>query len=478
MPFLIPSEQVCFNARMTMRRFEMIEGSSAKFWDVDVRGKTLTVKFGRIGTDGQSKAKNFASSAEAELEAGKLVREKTKKGYAEIGKSSKTATRGTKGTKEAKASASAAPAVKTQNKSKANPRQLEADECDIVLSSWAGYRTSPKSKPSTGEVLVAIGGDAGIVDEYEVGKAEQAAYAGVLKSETAIQEAILDAIASRVPEATDPKNQIVLSQIHIHLVKRGGVAYVGYQFNCEWDREHGLGVMMHGTRVVEVGQADTAILAWIAERDATSGGKKAKANPRELEIDAVSGVFVELSAWAGYRTNPKHRLSSGTILIENLYGASDDYVVGKAEQAAYAHLIGSEVDVQEAILSAIAAKYPDPKNQIELQSIHIHLVERDGAAYVGYQFECEGELEDGLGVMMHGTRVVAIGDCWTAINATAAEKDSKPAKARKGADVPAKKLVAGRTVSTGTPKPRKSRRSISKKSAPSKSSTKTKRITK
>ena len=44
--------------------------------------------------------------------------------------------------------------------------------------------------------------------------------------------------------------------------------YVGYEFGCEWEDEHGLGVLMHGTRVVDVGFADTAILLWIAEADA------------------------------------------------------------------------------------------------------------------------------------------------------------------------------------------------------------------
>ncbi len=68
-----------------MRRFEMIEGSSAKFWEVDTDGADLTVTFGRIGTDGQSKTKTFDDAAKAQAEAAKLVKEKTGKGYSEMG---------------------------------------------------------------------------------------------------------------------------------------------------------------------------------------------------------------------------------------------------------------------------------------------------------------------------------------------------------------------------------------------------------
>ncbi|MFT3714352.1 MAG: WGR domain-containing protein [Archangium sp.] len=67
------------------RRFEFVEGSSSKFWEVSVEGNTMTVVFGKIGTPGQSKPKAFASPDAAQKEADKLVSEKTKKGYVEVG---------------------------------------------------------------------------------------------------------------------------------------------------------------------------------------------------------------------------------------------------------------------------------------------------------------------------------------------------------------------------------------------------------
>lgn len=44
--------------------------------------------------------------------------------------------------------------------------------------------------------------------------------------------------------------------IHVVRVEKGGRAYVGIEAGCEWDDEHGFGVMLHGQRLVEYGQAD------------------------------------------------------------------------------------------------------------------------------------------------------------------------------------------------------------------------------
>jgi predicted DNA-binding WGR domain protein len=67
-----------------MRRFELLESSSRKFWEIELAGPDVTVRFGRIGTAGQAKTKTLASEAEARKEHDKLVKEKTGKGYAEV----------------------------------------------------------------------------------------------------------------------------------------------------------------------------------------------------------------------------------------------------------------------------------------------------------------------------------------------------------------------------------------------------------
>ena len=68
-----------------MRRFELVEGTSSKFWEVELAGCDVTVRYGRIGTDGQSKTKTFGSAAAAQKEHDALVKEKAGKGYGEVG---------------------------------------------------------------------------------------------------------------------------------------------------------------------------------------------------------------------------------------------------------------------------------------------------------------------------------------------------------------------------------------------------------
>ena len=75
-------------------------------------------------------------------------------------------------------------------------------------------------------------------------------------------------LVPEVSTADEFRKVIGLSGINIHQIEKGGLPYVGLELGCTWDVEHGLGALLHGTRVVEIGGADTAILLWIAERDA------------------------------------------------------------------------------------------------------------------------------------------------------------------------------------------------------------------
>lgn len=54
-----------------------------KYWEITQVGKSVTVRFGKIGADGQLKVKEFETKEEAEAEVAKLIKEKTKKGYVE-----------------------------------------------------------------------------------------------------------------------------------------------------------------------------------------------------------------------------------------------------------------------------------------------------------------------------------------------------------------------------------------------------------
>jgi DNA ligase 1 len=66
------------------RRFELVEGSSQKFWEIRREGVDVTVRYGRIGTEGQSKTKGFADEGGAEKYLDATIREKEAKGYLEV----------------------------------------------------------------------------------------------------------------------------------------------------------------------------------------------------------------------------------------------------------------------------------------------------------------------------------------------------------------------------------------------------------
>src|SRR5262245_38703427 len=111
-----------------MARYEFSEGTSNKFWEISVSGKTFTTTYGKIGASGQTTLKTFGSEAEAKKEADKLVAEKVKKGYVLAGaggaeqedeeeeqppaKASKAAKKGAKAAPAAGASASGKPGAR------------------------------------------------------------------------------------------------------------------------------------------------------------------------------------------------------------------------------------------------------------------------------------------------------------------------------------------------------------------------------
>jgi predicted DNA-binding WGR domain protein len=68
-----------------MPRYEFSEGSSNKFWEIKLDGRSFTTTYGKIGTSGQNTLKEFKSEADAKKEYDKLIAEKVKKGYELVG---------------------------------------------------------------------------------------------------------------------------------------------------------------------------------------------------------------------------------------------------------------------------------------------------------------------------------------------------------------------------------------------------------
>ncbi|QTD46622.1 WGR and DUF4132 domain-containing protein [Ottowia testudinis] len=134
-----------------MQRYELIEGKSAKFWEVQAEGADLTIRFGRIGTNGQTQTKTFADAAAALKERDKLIKEKTGKGYAEVSVAANAALAKVASKMASAPAESAQAATKTEAVKPTEPTAAAAPPTAVAApaSVVAGAGTQPPVDPST-----------------------------------------------------------------------------------------------------------------------------------------------------------------------------------------------------------------------------------------------------------------------------------------------------------------------------------------
>lgn len=165
---------------------------------------------------------------------------------------------------------------------------------NAVLPSWIGfqarsgaYGAQSSTEASDGSVHIVFAPEGRGPEPLTDAEVESVNW--VLENEASISEALLSALlveypslqerygyseveqARLMPVVTDIdgfRSLIGLHSVNVHPLRKDSIPYIGLEFGCTWDDEHGLGVLMHGTRVVKIGGADTAILLWMAERDA------------------------------------------------------------------------------------------------------------------------------------------------------------------------------------------------------------------
>ncbi len=136
---------------MSTPRYEFSEGTSNKFWEIKLSDASFTTTFGKIGSNGQTTIKKFASAAEAKKEHDKLIAEKVKKGYKLVG--------GAKGSAAEKPAAKgkakkAAPAVEDGTKLDARNPELEKPlianpndrEAWAVYADWLMEQGDPRGE--------------------------------------------------------------------------------------------------------------------------------------------------------------------------------------------------------------------------------------------------------------------------------------------------------------------------------------------
>lgn len=81
---------------MSAQKTELVfvGGGSSKFWQIELDGSSHTVRYGRIGTDGQTQTKEFDTPEKALASYDKLVASKRKKGYGDSATSAPSAAPG------------------------------------------------------------------------------------------------------------------------------------------------------------------------------------------------------------------------------------------------------------------------------------------------------------------------------------------------------------------------------------------------
>jgi len=167
-------------------------------------------------------------------------------------------------------------------------------EGPITLTCWRGFQSRLEANnafgsihPSDGSGRITIGGDM-ISEDPAVQSFHVNAYNYLMEFQAMVQDRILQALladykglqemygydknqaATIMPDVNDVqefKKLIGLSAVHLLNVSKEDIGYVGYEFGCTWDLEHGLGIMTWKDNIIELGDASTAFLTWIADKD-------------------------------------------------------------------------------------------------------------------------------------------------------------------------------------------------------------------
>lgn len=162
------------------------------------------------------------------------------------------------------------------------------------LPAWAGYqiRNGPYGRISangrtdgTVQILFAPEGRGdGPLSDREVSLVKW-----VIDSQAVVHDAMLEKLFEGYPsmreEALDSfdedeaermlpkirfpnqlKDIVGILSINVHKLEQDGKPFIGVELGCTWEAEHGVGILLHGDKALEIGGADTAILLWLAKK--------------------------------------------------------------------------------------------------------------------------------------------------------------------------------------------------------------------
>jgi hypothetical protein len=168
-------------------------------------------------------------------------------------------------------------------------------EADVNLPAWSGFqeRNGPygsisSDEPSNGDIKIVFapegrGNESLNITEMELinwfilhqSQVIESTTSTLFSNYASIRDSYIEECGEEmagyfpeVKEVSDIKNVVGIVSVNIHQVTKDNIPYIGLEMGCNWEEEHGIGFLLHGSKIVEAGDADTAILLWIAEKHA------------------------------------------------------------------------------------------------------------------------------------------------------------------------------------------------------------------
>jgi len=168
--------------------------------------------------------------------------------------------------------------MKNQEITEIQPNTIIGEDYDgwIHLPAWKEfenrngfYGSKNSDKKSDGTIKVHIIGEP--VDYvYVLSQSQFNAIKFLKENSEKVRDALLNALLADYPNAKDSykelmpdievtsdyKDNLGVAFIHVMDSDKDHYAYIGFELDCSWDDEHGVGVMMHKDRVINIGLAE------------------------------------------------------------------------------------------------------------------------------------------------------------------------------------------------------------------------------
>lgn len=174
--------------------------------------------------------------------------------------------------------------MKNQIISEIKPNTIIGEDHDgwIYLPAWKGfqnrdgaYGSMDSEEPSDRRIKThTIGVSVDYVHLLSQAQYESIQY--LTKNSEIVRDSLLSSLLRDYPNAKeiyqdlmpeirsieDYKEHTGLSIVHLMNSEKDGFAYYGFELDCSWDDEHGVGVMMYKDRVIAVGLAEESFNHW------------------------------------------------------------------------------------------------------------------------------------------------------------------------------------------------------------------------